>query len=133
MRKWSKLDYFENGLLIIFAIPGFIFCTIFYIGLIYSFIVEGRYDVLGFFLILSGIVIIPFGYWVTNREIGSSSITQEGIEYWNKVREKKDRKEKLLLYQRIHFAIVDNYFIKICNKVGIFSLIIGVVLFFIFI
>ncbi len=79
-------------------------------------------------IIVLGICVIIFGYWSKyyvywiNR---SSPLVEESGK---RTREKQRLNEKLTLNQKITLYVEDGSYIKICNKIGLTIILIGIVL-----
>ncbi|MCG3659943.1 hypothetical protein AB0W31_01540 [Aliarcobacter butzleri] len=92
---------------------------------ILSLFLKKDYELLFLAFIVSGIVVIIFGYWVKLRLASSQLDAKEEIEL---IKIKIISKEKITLRERLGlFLYEDN--VKTCNRVGIILLFIGVIIY----
>ena len=112
-------------------IMAYIFVSI-YLCVIYlwgreilSLFLKKDYEILFLAFIVSGIVVMIFGYWVKLRLASSQLDAKEEIEL---IKIKIISKEKITLRERLGlFLYEDN--VKICNRIGIILLFIGVIIY----
>ncbi|MCG3691566.1 hypothetical protein [Aliarcobacter butzleri] len=92
---------------------------------ILSLFLKKDYELLFLAFIVSGIVVIIFGYWIKLRAISSQLDAKEEIEL---IKIKIISKERITLRERLGlFLYEDN--VKTCNRVGIILLFIGVIIY----
>ncbi|RBQ27927.1 hypothetical protein [Aliarcobacter vitoriensis] len=120
-----------GDILVYLLIAFWLWMLYFWFRLIFIFIKEEDYKTLIFFLILSGIAIIVVGYisksYVYNRSIAGAYI----IEYFQELRKKQELKERISLNDKLDLWALDGYIIKICNRIGITLISIGIIIYII--
>ncbi|MPL73910.1 hypothetical protein SDC9_19719 [bioreactor metagenome] len=112
-------------------IMAYIFVSI-YLCVIYlwgreilSLFLKKDYEILFLAFIVSGIVVMIFGYWVKLRLASSQLDAKEEIEL---IKIKIISKEKITLRERLGlFLYEDN--VKICNRIGIILISIGAIIY----
>ncbi|MCT7908280.1 hypothetical protein N5915_01795 [Arcobacter lacus] len=114
----------ENIMAYIFV--GIYLCVIYLWGReILSLFLKKDYELLFLAFIVSGIVVMIFGYWVKLRLASSQLDAKEEIEL---IKIKIISKEKITLRERLGlFLYEDN--VKICNRIGIILLFIGAIIY----
>lgn len=114
----------ENIMIYIFI---FIYLYVIYLWgrEILSLFLKKDYEILFLAFIVSGIVVMIFGYWVKLRLASSQLDAKEEIEL---IKIKIISKEKITLRERLGlFLYEDN--VKICNRIGITLLFIGAIIY----
>ncbi|MCG3657630.1 hypothetical protein [Aliarcobacter butzleri] len=88
-----------------------------------SLFLKKDYEILFLAFIVSGIVVIIFGYWVKLRLASSQLDAKEEIELIKII-----SKERITLKERLGlFLYEDN--VKICNRIGIILISIGAIIY----
>jgi len=123
-------DYIGNIFLFITIVLWIYIFYFIFVSLVIGNILDENYEALYFFLISSGIIIIVFGYWFyakINAFRRGSPYVEESVDLLLKRRTLNDKlkiMEKLSLY-----LYEDKYSIKICNRLGIALILIGVIIY----
>ncbi|MDN5105193.1 hypothetical protein O8C79_07810 [Aliarcobacter butzleri] len=114
----------ENIMAYIFV--GIYLCVIYLWGReILSLFLKKDYELLFLAFIVSGIVVMIFGYWVKLRLASSQLDAKEEIEL---IKIKIISKERITLKERLGlFLYEDN--VKICNRIGIILISIGAIIY----
>lgn len=121
--KMRISDYIMNGMIYIF-IFNLLFLSYFWVGVVYLFIYEKEYSTVSILLILSGLVVIAFGYLVKYTKISGNKVEN----FYNKLKKKQELNEKLIFHEKVTIWIDRGCLIKICNLIGMVLICIGVIL-----
>ncbi|MCG3691564.1 hypothetical protein [Aliarcobacter butzleri] len=124
--KMRISDYVVNGMMFIaIAIWSYIFIFI-WGGAVLSILNDKNYKSLGGLFIATGVFIIIFGYWF--RYVVSYR-NPNVIEFYKRLRKKQELNEKLILHERALVWVDNGYLVKTCNRIGLFFIISGVIIF----
>ncbi|WP_418186393.1 hypothetical protein [Aliarcobacter lanthieri] len=121
--KMKYSDYMMNGM--IYTIIGmYLFILYFWFGVIFLYIYEREYSTVSILLILSGVVVIAFGYLVKYTKISGNKVEN----FYNKLKKKQELNERLIFHEKVTIWIDRGCLIKICNIIGMVLICIGVIL-----
>ena len=124
--KMRISDYVVNGMIFIsIAIWSYIF--IFIWGKAVIILLDDKdYATLGLLFILTGIVIIIYGYWM---KYVVSYRNPNVIEFYKRLRKKQELNEKLILHERALVWVDNGYLVKTCNRIGLLFILAGAIIF----
>lgn len=124
--KMRISDYVVNGMMFIsIAIWSYIF--IFIWGKAVIILLDDKdYATLGLLFILTGIVIIIYGYWM---KYVVSYRNPNVIEFYKRLRKKQELNEKLIFHERALVWVDNGYLVKTCNRIGLLFILAGVIIF----
>lgn len=124
--KMRISDYVVNGMMFIsIAIWSYIF--IFIWGKAVIILLDDKdYATLGLLFILTGIVIIIYGYWM---KYVVSYRNPNVIEFYKRLRKKQELNEKLVFHERALVWVDNGYLVKTCNRIGLFFILAGAIIF----
>ncbi|MCR8709355.1 hypothetical protein [Aliarcobacter butzleri] len=124
--KMRISDYVVNGMMFIsIAIWSYIF--IFIWGKAVIILLDDKdYATLGLLFILTGIVIIIYGYWM---KYVVSYRNPNVIEFYKRLRKKQELNEKLIFHERALVWVDNGYLVKTCNRIGLLFILSGVIIF----
>ena len=128
--KMRISDYFNNLLLFTNIVLWIFIIYVIFISLIIGNILDKDYKTLIIVLISLGIIIIIFGYWFytkINAFRESSESVGESVELLVK---RRTLNEKLRIIEKLALHLYeDKYSIKIGNRIGLFFILSGVIIF----
>ncbi|AGR76822.1 hypothetical protein A7H1H_0499 [Aliarcobacter butzleri 7h1h] len=124
--KMRISDYVVNGMMFIsIAIWSYIF--IFIWGKAVIILLDDKdYATLGLLFILTGIVIIIYGYWM---KYVVSYRNPNVIEFYKRLRKKQELNEKLIFHERALVWVDNGYLVKTCNRIGLLFILAGAIIF----
>ncbi|MCG3653500.1 hypothetical protein PJV97_06520 [Aliarcobacter butzleri] len=101
----------------------------FWVRIVFSSIEDKDYGLLSFFLILSGIVVIIFGYLATIELYNLNRASPYAVEMSELLIKKRELNEKLTMNEKVTLWIEDGYGIKFCNRLGLILVLIGIIVY----
>lgn len=126
--KMRISDYVVNGMIFI-AIALLSYLFIFIWGKAVIILLDDKdYATLGLLFILTGIVIIIYGYWM---KYVANYRNPNVIEFYKRLRKKKELNEKLIFHERALVWVDNGYLVKTCNRIGLLFILAGIVIMYI--
>ncbi|WP_418180027.1 hypothetical protein ACNSOL_06940 [Aliarcobacter lanthieri] len=123
--KMRISDYVLNGMIYVF-IFNLLFISYFWVGVVYLFIKKENYKTLIFVLVLSGIIVIVFGYWFKYMAGYRNPFV---VEFYERLRKKQELNEKLIFHEKALVWVDNGYLVKTCNIVGFLLVLIGAIIY----
>jgi hypothetical protein len=78
-------------------------------------------------LILIGVGIVIFGYWIKLWVEGFSKASEDMEKEIKRLKEEQLKKNKLTINQKATLWILDGYGVRLCNKIGFTIILIGII------
>ena len=126
--KMRISDYVLNGMIFI-AIALLSYLFIFIWGKAVIILLDDKdYATLGLLFILTGIVIIIYGYWM---KYVANYRNPNVIEFYKRLRKKQELNEKLIFHERALVWVDNGYLVKTCNRIGLLFILAGIVIMYI--
>ncbi|WP_066152399.1 hypothetical protein [Aliarcobacter cryaerophilus] len=126
--KMRISDYVVNGMIFI-AIALLSYLFIFIWGKAVIILLDDKdYATLGLLFILTGIVIIIYGYWM---KYVANYRNPNVIEFYKRLRKKQELNEKLIFHERALVWVDNGYLVKTCNRIGLLFILAGIVIMYI--